>query len=380
MIRDRIEAYTGTFSDTTSLNQWLSNALRLIVSFLSPDKLEAIATPVDLADGTSTSSLLDKVFVRAEGKTGYPAQQGNPRLIKQYSDQNSIHYADDYSPVVLQIQELIKILPNGGTAFLVDTADVNCTDNSFIPGLKEYEYGIILYTVLQAVLSLIRKETDGLAIPSLDSIQIPISPGSFTLTYTDAVLGTYQDITITDPGTAPSYTPPVSEDDFTEVTGLVEATEDTELAQVQLLKVNSQLDKYRSRIQDSMNQFTSQSQNYQAILQKNIEQARLAEQTMIAEADKTTDLNLQNQFKQLEAKTTQYRLQLEGYANDIQLYTAQVTSALQLHQSTVANASTKIQSYTLMYQSMKVQFDEFLMLKFNLPTGQAGVNLKGNQQ
>lgn len=167
------------------------------------------------------------------------------------------------------------------------------------------------------------------------------------------------DVTIASFGTAPSYTAPTvagaSEEltaaitdgtigtdadfqdfsDWFEVLGhMIEDEEDTELAQVQLGKINSYVSSYQSAMQNQLNVFNDANVEYQASIQQKIEQARISAR----DAEQTASLLLQKEVQEYQAKISEYQAEVnkdvQTYVQKLDRYKTEVATAFQAWSTT----------------------------------------------
>jgi len=173
---------------------------------------------------------------------------------------------------------------------------------------------------------------------------------------------------------------PLSNADFiSSITALNTDTEDTELAQVQITKERAQLEEYQLNIQNQLNVFNQQNVAYQANLQKLIENARLGEQTLIASAEKTSDIALQNSIQKSQVQIAQYRSFLERYQNQVQQYQALVMSTVQKYQSDVQALAIQQKELLSIIATLKNELAEYMQVNFNvsMPVAQPNDNQNG---
>ena len=211
--------------------------------------------------------------------------------------------------------------------------------------------------------------------PGVFSLSTPPTLGSAS--FTTPAIG---DITIDSFGTAPVYTAPVvggaTEEitatitagtsgtdadqidvtDWWEVLGdMIETDEDTELAQLQLGKLNSYIDAYRSALQNQLNVFNDANVEYQANIQKQIEQSRLNAQDKQQEAS----LLLQKEVQEYQAKVSEYQAEVntdvQVYTQKLNRYQSEVNTAFQAWSTTEGNS---LQQYTLDIQNELNEFNK----------------------
>ena len=363
-LKQRVEAYTGLLSDTDLLNQWLKDGVRLIIDLMPEDKLEEIAKDSDLADQNTGRLLQGCKFLRAVSKTGYPALKGNPSMKTAYLDKNSLHQATENNPISINLKGSIYVLPGGGTVYCVDYPQVDSSLDTIEDFISEYEAGVVLYASIKGMLKTLQASFNGLTTFTLDDIIMPIAPADPAFTFTNAELSNFTPATVGNLGTAPEYISPVSTEDFSEVYALGQSEEDTELAQAQLQKINLKLNKFQADIQNAVQLFNQKNVAYQSSVQKAIDEARMSQETLLTKASKETDLNLQNEMKQLEKQISEYRSKVEKYQTELQAYQSRVGSRVQLYGVQIQQVSIKFQSIAGTLTSLRNEFNEFLQVNF----------------
>ena len=118
----------------------------------------------------------------------------------------------------------------------------------------------------------------------------------------------------------PNFVPPTLSVDTTQFETFLETDEDAELAQLQLGRLNNEVQQYQANIQKEVATFNRDVQVYQAELQKSIKDAEL---TSASEAQ-----------------------QMQEYSNDIQLYAQNVNKEVQQYQANTQKELTLYQSRT----------------------------------
>lgn len=105
---------------------------------------------------------------------------------------------------------------------------------------------------------------------------------------------------------------------FTTAGELLEDEEDTELAQAQLQKISTYIQAYGQSMQNALNKFNDANAEYQATIQKKIQQAQLDQQRASKEADLSVQTSIQD-----------YTLELQKYQAEVGLYQIQVNNEVQ---------------------------------------------------
>lgn len=107
----------------------------------------------------------------------------------------------------------------------------------------------------------------------------------------------------------------------------------------------------QTQLLDALNKFNKENAEYQANIQKMIEQARLDEQRLIEAASQTTNVDLQNKAQKLTSDIQLYSKKLELYQNQLGLFSAQVNEEVNRYN---ADISKTVQQH----ETMKAQLEE----------------------
>ena len=219
----------------------------------------------------------------------------------------------------------------------------------------EAEYLVPLYASMQALQRLMRNKSSSLPT-DISSLTISVAPPSNPFT-TPAI----SPITVTLSGTAPVYTPPAATIDIPQLETYIQTDEDTELAQAQLGRIQSELSKYQADIQNELNRFNDANVEYQANVQKSLEQSRIDAQ----DAQQEASLKLQQQGNE--------------YNSNLNKYQSQVNTEVQEFSQNLANFSAKIQKHVTDYQWLQGQY-ALVQNRYNQGLQILSGNLAGNNQ
>jgi len=301
----------------------------------------------------------------------HPSKQG------QAVSSGSIHLATTHNPVY-------TILDNGGiSVFPAPDSDPNTfkvyyvnnspveTDGSALDhastGIKYFPndkiHLVILYASiksLQSYLSSINISTFSLSASA--PATVPSAP-----TISGGSVGA---ITISALPTAPTYTAPVVSGDTQEITGtivagaigtagdflnfqhwydvladMIETEEDVELANAQMQKISTYIQAYGQAMQNQLNVFNDANVEYQAAIQRNLQQAQINMQDAQKEADLT-----------LQAAIQDYTLELQRVSADASKYQALVGAEIQTYQQEMAEKSAEYQWMTARLQDLKQEY------------------------
>ena len=303
----------------------------------------------------------------------------NPSKQGQAVATGSLHLATTHNPVY-------TILDNGGVSvFPAPGSDPNTfkvyyvnnspveTDGSALDhastGIKYFPndkiYLVILYASiksLQSYLSSINISTFSLSASTPSAV--PSAP-----TISGGSVGA---ITIASLPTAPAYTAPVVTGDTQEITGtivagaigttgdflnfqhwydvladMIETEEDVELANAQMQKISTYIQAYGQAMQNQLNVFNDANVEYQAAIQRNLQQAQINMQDAQKEADLT-----------LPAAIQDYTLELQRVSADASKYQALVGAEIQTYQQEMAEKSAEYQWMTARLQDLKGEYNQ----------------------
>ena len=189
-------------------------------------------------------------------------------------------------------------------------------------------------------------------------IDVP-SVGLTAASYSDATAVGQTGSTVTFNATAPTYTEASiswtgtggaeTTLDLKQFEKWLEDDEDPELAQVQLGKAGSILNKYSSEMQNNLNKFNEENTEYAAALQVAIQNAQMAAQEYAAEAQTATSTDIANKAKAMEKEAMREANKLQKYQTDVGLYQQEVNVKVQEWQSN--EFQPKFQKWMTEYQN-----------------------------
>ena len=319
--KTRVEDLIGAVGDDALITQSLKDSATKILEVAPLEILEKSATSNSVSSSGTTVS---NQIVLSAYKDTIVAKKINYHELAKYKDSGSIYYASANDPVYYFIGTKIYIVADGaattGHYTGVDKTPGVAYDDSNLQGFPtEAEYLMVLGASLYCIQ---RKITD-LTLPTIKVPPLPVVP---ILT----------DNSITFTTTPPEYVVPVVSPSFSKVDTYIETDEDVELAGMKLRQIETQLNEYNSNIQNQLNIFNDQNVEYQAELQKAIQNAKLSQED--------------------DAQALQ-KFQLE-----LQDYQAEVQAEVQKHSTDLATATTDFQLLQARYQGLKTEYTEGLQI------------------
>ena len=328
-------------------------------------------------------------------------------LKDRVTDTTSLHYASAYNPAYILSQYgavLVFPAPSGSSGqyriYYINKTPVdnvsgaalayNASTIRYFPDDKVYL--VVLYASIQSLQAALSAKS----LPS--DVTPPVAPASISLTTVSTSLPTFStpssflppaslsdvNVSFDEVGTfpsfvkpsftatAPTYTSPVASIDISQLETFIETEEDVELAQSQIGRVQSELNKYQSDIQDNLNKFNKENAEYQALLKKHGDdiqaetqrvqnesqnyQQKVGKALQTYQAETGYDVSKLNSSLQKEVQRFTQDLAKENtkFQSGLNKYQAESGKASQDNQSKVAKFNADVQTFTTEY-SNKIQ-------------------------
>lgn len=405
-VKTDIEGLIGTISDNNLVSLWATSGARFLIKLVPRERLEIYASA--LTDSGSGIDVTNSLVLRGH-KSNIGARVIPPELASQSVNSSSIHYAQASDPIMYIQQGKAYIKPSGGTVIAVNLPSVTYSDTTIANFPPDLYYGVILYGAIQGRIYQLNSIITEINSLTINIPTIPTAPNSPAFIYTDANVGTISSTTISFTPTIDSFvsdilptsvlfTPNINYNNVTfggSYTNFDTAigNDDIELATAHLNKVNTQLDEMQKKLLDALNEFNKTSEYdknnlNQAIsesqltqqrliqeklnefnktleydrnnLQKAISEAQLTQQRLITAAQLQTDVNLKNEALKLEQQVSQYRSELELYANQINSYAQEIQSNIAVFNAELNEKTTKLGVYMNGLQALRNEFNEFI--------------------
>lgn len=352
--KSRIEEYVGTTGDDTALSNWLTQGARLHVRIMPMQQLIKYAS--DTAVPTGGLAVANTVVLSVD-KDGAPSTQYPSNMRVRLSDTNSIHNATAFSPAHVIHAGKIYVFPDGGNAETVELPDVLATDESISVLPKDLEDATVLYAAIQQLQKYLSDDYSSISV----SFTLPTEPTlqSYPTAPTITITGSsVTPTTISDFGTAPSYTSPTAvtinasptysapskpsglTSDYSDTDTRI-TDDDVEIASTIISKIQSEireyatdvqeavehyggdidkwesenqlkLEQYGLELQDALNSFNEANTAYQAEIQKNIQQAQIT----LTEQQADATLEQQAEIEQAQSDLQKYAAQVQAIAQE----------------------------------------------------------------
>ena len=331
----QVVGLTGLTIDDSSaptraeLNQFLSDGAKEVLNALPRGKQEMFTTSNDLNSSSVNLTLLgSEVFsvTRDDGTINQPCRKVPARLNGRVRDSGDMMAATATDPVYYIINNILSVVPepsntNNAHVHTLAYPTVSYTHEVIAKFPDDGEYLVPLYASIK---SLQNKMSSKFAeLPTdVTFISLPVAPIAPVLISNQ--IGTLP--------TAPVYTGLSIAPSFSTVDTFISTDEDVELASVKIQEINSQINEYQASMQNQMNLFNDANIEYQAEVNKLIENARLSSQD--------------------DAQSLQkYSNELNSYSTKVQIYQADASTKIQ-------NYNAKIQKHITDYQWLSGQYKQ----------------------
>lgn len=355
-IRDRIVMEVGSFPSTMTspeLDQVITDSLGEIVSELPDSALFSIAEAV--ADSGSGVDVADRRVLRAHkanitaGKVDYIVATDTQRTF--YANQ----------PIWYELGGTAYIKPEGGSFLLTKELAAGHLDTS-VTGANNFFTQLL---IAKASINVTRMKMIRARESFSDAITLPTAPAVPTapaFTYTDATPTTLATVTIGSLGTAPTYTPPALTPSYTDFDTYFDL-EDAEVGAMAIEKLQQQVREFQAELQDALTVTNTANIEYQANLQKVIQQAQIDLERLRDDAQRSDNLDLANEARELERQVSQYAQSLQRFSQELALYNAQVNAestrfaqSLQLGTNEIRSLSFDAQRLQALYRDRYMQY------------------------
>ena len=414
----KIEDLTGAVGDDSALSDWLTAGASEIIKILPPDMIELASTTSDLDSSPNTlamdsSTIGDIISVIRNDGTQYQICRKIPGFLSSRATiSTDIMYATASDPVYYIKSSTLYIYPlptdtYGAEVTHVHYPSVAHGDSTIDDFPNGCEYLVVLYASCKALQRLMNDKSSSLPsdvsepVLSTTSISLPsyISPPPFLLpvlpsgvdvdfsevgnvlnfispTFSIPSLSSIssmnmpsipiapsmseKNVTIT--GTAPTFiAPTMGSLDFDDTENWISIEEDSEMLQARATEIQVKIAEYSALVASAEKSFNKEQVEYQAKLQKDLQDAQLSEskegrdlqkytqelQSYQAEVNKEIQRWVNEEFNQKFNKWTQeYQGQLGAYGSDIQNETAKIGASLNDYQAKVQKALTSYQAET----------------------------------
>ena len=301
------------------------------------------------------------------------ASKVNPAYMIGDSNKVSVFPEPGSNPNAFKVYYVNKDIVNGSGASLIHSHD----DILYFPVDKTYL--VVHYASMKLLQATMASRQDPIEPVLLD---MPASLVDASIAFAEVTASTVATFDVDSFGTIPAYTPPVVTGDIQEITGtivagaagnagdqisfnhwydvladLIETEEDTELAAVQLQKINSYIGAYQAALNNQQAIFNDANVEYQANIQMQMAEYQADIQLKVKDADRATQTALQNASKEMEVLVTDYGLALQKYQAEVATYTADATASIQKYSASIQASAMSYKWLESQYAKIKGDYD-----------------------
>tara|TARA_B110000263_G_C15285724_1_gene500672 strand:+ start:57 stop:1733 length:1677 start_codon:yes stop_codon:yes gene_type:complete len=272
----------------------VSNGSAVISAYIVSSGTGYAPTDVAAVVGDEGIAATTAKFLYAH-KSGYRAIEIDAANRQRAEDSDSIYKATTNSPVFYRESGRIYVEPTGGSVVVVSYPTINYNDSDVTGVPDDVKHLIIMGAAVKGrlfQLDNLRRSVDNEVAPNYSELSLSLLPipsigdlsvleSAPTLALEAAPVISNLSITATPPVapstpsfattlvnmgevTAPSYDAPALVVSYANAVTQIETNEDVELANAELAKISTQLNEYKSTVENKLNIFNEQSSKYQA--------------------------------------------------------------------------------------------------------------------
>ena len=332
----KVEDIVGvTISDTVALDDYLTATAREVSDIL-PDT-------VLLYNSTLTESVVDLDIsnkkILAVSRNGRSTVEIPFGMSAQAVDTESIHLATVISPMHYYKGKMLTVVPAPSSSQKIELLSFSYpTVGNADTGIDHFpdnaENAVAVGASCSVLMGLLSTERE--ATPSA----LNISDLSITASTPTAPVLSAQSVSFS--ASAPAYTKPTLTVDTTQFETFLEQNEDSELASVQMGRIQSEISSYQADIQNELNEFNKETTAYQAALQIAIQNAQLT----------STDDSQKLQLYSAEVQDFQTSIgkEIQEYQSNLTQKTQEFGVNLQRSQAIIQTLNTQYQMCNAKYQ------------------------------
>jgi hypothetical protein len=282
-------------------------------------KLSNFTEMTEINGMTGTVTKLDANTFEVDGVSADPAETTGGNVVKLGGFPDEAEYL---VPLYASIKSLQNAMGNKTSDL---PSDISFPSIPVTPADPSFDTGAI--SVSSSAPTYTSPVFSAPTLATVGDLTLPVAPIAPTLSA--------QSVTIT--GTAPTYVGP----SYSQIDTYIDTDEDVELAQAKLQEVSNQ-------VQDSLNRFNDDNVEYQAKLQKDIQDAQLSDTN---EARKLQKYSSEVQTYSVEVNSKIQEWVNEEWTQNFQKYQQDYSGKLQEHGSNLQDALNKFNKENTVFQN-----------------------------
>ena len=396
---DQVQDLTSlTVSDNDELSQFLKDGVLDVTNrwlSIRPQDIELFTR--ESAETTSNASLNlngAKIIsiIRENGTNNQwrKCRKIPPELQYDITDVDSLNYASKINPAYM-VGDAGKISvfptpgvdPNAFKVYYVNKDPVNSSGSALIHSHDDILYfpiDKVYLVVIYAGMKLLQANMGATTISDLSITAVPPDvPTLSSITFSsldsaiDATLvAAATSTTLGGSSTAPTYTKPTQTFDITQFETFLETNEDTELAQVQMARLQHELGEFQADIQNELNEFNKENVAYQSSVQEAMAEFQSGNQIAIGNAERSQNRQLQNAINDMKVIFDDNAQSIQKFATELQEYQAEIGQQVQEYTQNLQADGVGYQWLQDQYTRLKAEYDQAFMMAAPKPQAQGG--------
>mgnify|MGYP003636698527 CR=1 FL=1 len=347
----QVEGLTGLSIDGSSsptqneLSQFLKDGVVDVINKLTKtDKVAAMTLGV-ITSESGSGTIIDGAILDVWGSDGtndHPAQAVPASIGKRSVDSSSLSYRSKYNPCYYREGKRVIVKPDGGSILHITYPSVAYDQETIYNIPNQYISLIMIYAGIKALGNALSAKTlpNDLSIPILElmntalptftepsGIVMPASLAnaniSFSLpdfpTFVNPASPDLSNSSVALPGNIPLITEAISAIDYDKIGVYIETEEDIELAGAKIQEMGLKFQEYQGDIQKNLNAFNASNVQYQASVQKALQDAQLESQDDAQKIQKF-QADVQAEAGRIQNAAQEYQQKLQ---KDLQTYQAE---------------------------------------------------------
>ena len=180
------------------------------------------------------------------------------------------------------------------------------------------------------------------------TVSAPVAPALTTITFSslDSSIDANMNAVVVGgtlgSSTLPTYSKPTQTFDITQFETFLETNEDTELAQVQMGRLQHELGEFQADIQNELNEFNKENVAYQSSVQEAMAEFQQQNQMNITNAERSQNRQLQYSINDMKVIYDNNAQAIQKYGSDLQKYQQEVASQVQEYTQKFTRYSTEL--------------------------------------
>ena len=361
----QIEALAGSIPVTANALQWFNDGCKDVVnrlSLINPQMLSLMSTEQTAVTSDAGESIENTHRIVSVRRGEKVATEISPFDRFDAGTATSLKRATNDHPKYYVLNKKLYVLPTptnstGHKQYISVVTYANVTDLATAT-ISDFPEELYRLPVLYASIKVLHERMVSYSAQLPSDIVLPPTPvmGSLPTAPSSVEVPVFIAKEVTMPSSPPAYSsvsfvPPVMEPlDFTKLTFYIETEEDPELAASQVQKINAKVQKfqteanaslqeYQSNMQNQLNIFNDANAEYQAEMQKAVQDAQSSNQKDVQEYSS----KIQRHAQEVAVYQADINKVMQEYSTDLGKYQAETGASIQQFGSHMQKTNTEYQ-------------------------------------